>query len=162
MRECLQDVYDLPGLTELMRQLQTRADPAGRGRDGRAPSPFAQSLLFSYVGMFLYDTDAPLAERRAQALTLDTSLLAELMGSPDLRDLLDENSIAESIADAQRLSEPNARCSGPDQTHDLLREVGDLTTAEAVARGATEPDLAAAAGRPPGHLRSGSPASSAG
>ncbi len=141
MRECLQDVYDLPGLTEIMRQLQSRQLRLVEVETS-SPSPFAQSLLFSYVGMFLYDTDAPLAERRAQALTLDTSLLAELMGSPDLRDLLDENAIAESIADAQRLSETR-RVRGTDQTADLLREVGDLSTAEAVARGATEADLEA-------------------
>ena len=139
MRECLQDVYDLPGLTELMQQIQSRQIRLVEVETPTA-SPFAQSLLFSYVGMFLYDTDAPLAERRAQALTLDTSLLAELMGSPDLRDLLDENSIAESVADAQRLSEQR-RVRGADQVHDLLREVGDLTTEEAVARGATEQDL---------------------
>ena len=139
MRECLQDVYDLPGLTELMRQLNSREIRLVEVETA-SPSPFSQSLLFSYVGMFLYDTDAPLAERRAQALTLDTSLLAELMGSPDLRDLLDENAIAESIADAQRLSEQR-QVRGPDQTHDLLREVGDLSTAEALARGATEADL---------------------
>jgi len=139
MRECLQDVFDLPGLVELMRQLQSRQI---RLIDVETPtaSPFAQSLLFSYVGMFLYDEDAPLAERRAQALTLDTSLLAELMGSPDLRDLLDENAIAESIADAQRLAEAR-QVAGPDATTDLLREVGDLTTAEAIARGAAEVDL---------------------
>jgi ATP-dependent Lhr-like helicase len=139
MRECLQDVFDLPGLVELMRQLQSRQI---RLIDVETPtaSPFAQSLLFSYVGMFLYDEDAPLAERRAQALTLDTSLLAELMGSPDLRDLLDENAIAASIADGQRLAEAR-HVSGPDATTDLLREVGDLTTTEAIARGATEDDL---------------------
>ncbi|HJQ01530.1 MAG TPA: DEAD/DEAH box helicase [Jatrophihabitans sp.] len=139
MRECLQDVYDLPGLSELMRQIQSREIRLVEVETASA-SPFAQSLLFSYVGMFLYDTDAPLAERRAQALTLDTSLLSELMGSPDLRDLLDENAIAESVADAQRLSE-GRRVSGLDHTHDLLREVGDLSTAEAVARGASEADL---------------------
>jgi len=139
MRECLQDVYDLPGLAELMRQIGSREIRLVEV-ETPTPSPFAQSLLFSYVGMFLYDTDAPLAERRAQALTLDTSLLAELMGSPDLRDLLDEQAIADSIADAQRLTE-SRRVRGPDQIHDLLREVGDLTTAEAIARGATEPEL---------------------
>ncbi|MFL6162297.1 MAG: DEAD/DEAH box helicase [Jatrophihabitantaceae bacterium] len=139
MRECLQDVYDLPGLTELMRQIGSREIRLVEV-ETPSPSPFAQSLLFSYVGMFLYDTDAPLAERRAQALTLDTSLLAELMGSPDLRDLLDEQAIADSIADAQRLTE-SRRVRGVDQIHDLLREVGDLSTAEAVDRGATEPEL---------------------
>ncbi|MCW2523864.1 MAG: putative ATP-dependent helicase lhr, partial [Frankiales bacterium] len=139
MRECLQDVYDLPGLVELMRQLQSRQVRLVEVETA-TPSPFAQSLLFGYVGMFLYDADVPLAERRAQALTLDTSLLAELMGSPDLRDLLDEESIAASVAEAQRLSE-NRQVRGLDQVADLLREVGDLTTAEAIARGATATDL---------------------
>lgn len=140
MRECLQDVYDLPGLSELMRQIQSRQIRLVEVETAHA-SPFAQSLLFGYVGMFLYDTDAPLAERRAQALTLDTSLLSELMGSPDLRDLLDEDAIADSIADAQRLS-PGRQVSGLDHTHDLLREVGDLSTAEALARGAEPGELA--------------------
>jgi ATP-dependent Lhr-like helicase len=140
MRECLQDVYDLPGLSDLMRQIQSRQIRLVEVETASA-SPFAQSLLFGYVGMFLYDTDAPLAERRAQALTLDTSLLSELMGSPDLRDLLDEDAIADSIADAQRLS-PGRQVSGLDHTHDLLREVGDLSTAEAQARGAQPDDLA--------------------
>ncbi|MDQ1716698.1 MAG: ATP-dependent helicase Lhr and Lhr-like helicase, partial [Pseudonocardiales bacterium] len=139
MRECLQDVYDLPGLVELMRQLQSRQVRLV-DVETSMPSPFAQSLLFGYVGMFIYDADVPLAERRAQALTLDTSLLAELMGSPDLRDLLDESAIAESIADAQRLS-VNRQVKGIDPTADLLREVGDLTTDEAAARGAVPADL---------------------
>ena len=88
MRECLQDVYDLPGLRELMSEVRARrvrvveiATPS--------PSPFARSLLFGYVGMFLYELDAPLAERKAAALALDSTLLAELLGSEAIRELLD-------------------------------------------------------------------------
>ncbi len=139
LRECLQDVFDLPGLTELMRHLQDRSVRVVEV-ETTTPSPFAQSLLFGYIGMFLYDADVPLAERRAQALTLDTSLLAELMGSPDLRDLLDETAISDAIADAQRLSEQR-RVHGLDGAADLLREVGDLTTDEAIVRGAAAEDL---------------------
>ncbi|MGX7679916.1 DNA glycosylase AlkZ-like family protein [Jatrophihabitans sp. DSM 45814] len=139
MRECLQDVYDLPGLVELMRNLQSRQVRLV-DVETPTPSPFAQSLLFGYVGMFIYDADVPLAERRAQALTLDTSLLAELMGSPDLRDLLDDGAIAESIADAQRLSS-SRQVNGLDAAADLLREVGDLTFDEAAMRGASRHDL---------------------
>ena len=139
LRECLQDVFDLPGLTELMRKVQSRQVRLVEVETA-TPSPFAQSLLFGYVGMFIYDADMPLAERRAQALTLDTSLLAELMGAPDLRDLLDETAIEEAIADAQRLN-PTRHLSGVDGVADLLREVGDLTTTEVVARGGTEADL---------------------
>ncbi|WP_219414584.1 ATP-dependent helicase [Pseudonocardia nigra] len=140
MRECVQDVYDLPGLRELMADVRARkvrvvevATPA--------PSPFARSLLFGYVGMFLYESDAPLAERRAAALSLDSTLLAELLGSEAIRELLDPEVLAEVEASLQRLpAERHARDA--EGAADLLRFVGDLTTAEAAARGVREAWLA--------------------
>ena len=60
---------------------------SGRRRRRRA-SAFASSLLFDYVAAYMYDGDAPLAERRAQALTLDRDLLRELLGQEELRELL--------------------------------------------------------------------------
>ena len=90
--------------------------------------------------MFLYDGDAPLAERRAQALSLDSSLLSELLGSADLRDLLDGDAMAEVETQLQRLTESRA-AHGINGVHDLLRELGDLTTSEAITRGATAEDL---------------------
>src|SRR3954447_9691742 len=93
-------------------------------------SPFAQSLLFGYVGQFLYEDDAPLAERRAQALALDTGLLAELLGRSELRELLDAEAMAEVESELQRL--PTQRHPRDvDGASDLLRMVGDLTAAEA-------------------------------
>ncbi|MFN2593892.1 MAG: DEAD/DEAH box helicase, partial [Actinomycetota bacterium] len=78
-RECLQDVFDLPALTELMAQIQRREVRVVEV-DTPQPSPFASSLQFGYVSAFMYEGDAPLAERRAQALSLDRSMLAEIMG----------------------------------------------------------------------------------
>src|SRR3712207_3650833 len=102
MREVLQDVYDVPGLRELMTDVRSR-----RVRvvdvETPTPSPFARSLLFGYVGMFLYETDTPLAERRAAALSLDSSLLAELLGSEAIRELLDADVVAEVERSLQRL-----------------------------------------------------------
>src|SRR5690349_5792771 len=121
MRECLQDVFDVPGLVGIMSDLRSRTVRLVEVETPQ-PSPFARSLLFGYVGMFLYEGDAPLAERRAQALSLDTALLAELLGQAELRELLDADSV--------------------DSTADLLRLLGDLTTAEALARGATPAWLA--------------------
>ncbi|MGH3585871.1 MAG: DEAD/DEAH box helicase, partial [Pseudonocardia sp.] len=85
MRECVQDVYDLPGLRALMSDVQARTVKVVEV-ETPAPSPFARSLLFGYVGMFLYESDAPLAERRAAALSLDSTLLAELLGSEAIRE----------------------------------------------------------------------------
>ena len=140
MRECLQDVFDVPGLVGLMKDLASRAVRVAEVEVSQ-PSPFARSLLFGYVGMFLYEGDAPLAERRAQALSLDAGLLAELLGSTELRELLDAGAIATVAAELQRLPEER-HARGKDSVHDLLRGLGDLTTAEAVARGATAHDLA--------------------
>ncbi len=141
MRECLQDVYDVPGLVGLMRELGSRRVKLVEVETATA-SPFARSLLFGYVGMFLYEGDAPLAERRAQALSLDSAMLAELLGATELRDLLDADALAEVEREVARLT-PERRASGPDGVHDLLRAVGDLSTDEAVLRGATAQDLAA-------------------
>ncbi|MEO8889129.1 MAG: DEAD/DEAH box helicase, partial [Jatrophihabitantaceae bacterium] len=140
MRECLQDVFDVPGLVGLMRELAGRSVQLVEVQTPAA-SPFARSLLFGYVGMFLYDGDAPLAERRAQALSLDSALLAELLGASDLRELLDPDALAEVEAEVARLA-PDRHARGPDSLHDLLRGVGDLSTDEAIARGATPQDLA--------------------
>ncbi len=133
MRECLQDVYDVGGLRELMSDVRAR-----RVRlvevETQSASPFASSLLFGYVGMFLYETDAPLAERRAAALSLDSALLAELLGTEAIRELLDADVVASVERSLQRL-EPDRRARGIEDTADLLKFLGDLTTAEAAERG---------------------------
>jgi ATP-dependent Lhr-like helicase len=133
MRECLQDVYDLAGLRELMTDVRAR-----RVRvvdvETPTPSPFAKSLLFGYVGMFLYETDTPLAERRAAALSLDSSLLAELLGSEAIRELLDADVMAEIERSLQRL-DPDRHARHEEDAADLLRFLGDLTDAEAAQRG---------------------------
>ena len=87
-RECIRDVFDLPALTSIMAGIQRGAIRVTSVTSER-PSPYAASLLFSYVANYIYDGDAPLAERRAQALSIDQSQLEELLGDTDLRELLD-------------------------------------------------------------------------
>jgi len=135
MRECLQDVFDLPGLVALMSDIAARRVRVVEVETPE-PSPFARSLLFGYVGAFLYEGDAPLAERRAQALALDSALLAELMGQAELRELLDPAALAEVEAELAWLT-AERRVTTLDSLHDALRILGDLTTAEALARGAS-------------------------
>ncbi|WP_086821181.1 ATP-dependent helicase [Allokutzneria sp. NRRL B-24872] len=137
MRECVQDVYDLPGLRELMAEVRARKVRVVEVETPTA-SPFARSLLFGYVGMFLYETDAPLAERRAAALSLDSALLAELLGSEAIRELLDPEVLAEVEAQLQRLS-PERKARNLEDAADLLRALGELSTAEALERG-VEPE----------------------
>src|SRR6266571_2075123 len=132
MRECLQDVFDVPALTGLMRDLSGRRIRLVEVETATG-SPFARSLLFRYIGAFMYEGDAPLAERRAQALTLDSALLAELLGQADLRELLDAQIVAESQRDLQRLS-PGRQCSSAEQLADLIMGIGPLSAAEIAER----------------------------
>ncbi|MGH9164738.1 MAG: DEAD/DEAH box helicase, partial [Acidimicrobiales bacterium] len=131
-RECLRDVFDLPALVGLMADVRARRVRVA-AVETATPSPFASSLAFSYVASFMYEGDAPLAERRAQALTLDRRMLAELVGSDELRDLIDLAALAQLEAELQCLDESRWAAS-PDQAHDLLRRLGDLTEAELDAR----------------------------
>jgi ATP-dependent Lhr-like helicase len=133
MRECLQDVFDVPGLVGLMREIESRAVRVVEVETAQ-PSPFARSLLFGYVASFLYEGDSPLAERRAAALTLDTALLAELLGRAELRELLSGEVLEQVERELQRLT-PERRARDAEDVADLLRLLGPLTTSEAAARG---------------------------
>ena len=134
-RECLADVFDMPALQELLGDLRSRAVRLVVA-DTESASPFAGSLLFDYIAEFMYEGDQPLAERRAQALTLDRELLAELLGSAELRELLDPEAVALLELELQGLlGERFPRDA--DESHDLLRRLGDLSAGEAAARGVT-------------------------
>ena len=125
MRECLQDVFDVPGLTALMRDIAARQIRLVEVETPTA-SPFSRSLLFRYVGAFMYEGDAPLAERRAQALALDSALLAELLGQAELRELLDPLVVDETERELQRLA-PGRTCRNAEDVADMLRALGPLT-----------------------------------
>ncbi len=132
-RECLSDAFDMPALRELLTGVRSRAIRVVVADTDRA-SPFAGSLLFDYVGAFLYEGDQPLAERRAQALTLDRELLGELLGTEELRELLDADAIEQTELELQGLL-PERFPRDADEAHDLLVRLGDLSAAEAEARG---------------------------
>jgi ATP-dependent helicase Lhr and Lhr-like helicase len=131
-RECLRDVFDLPGLEALLRGLHTRELSLVEVETGRA-SPFASSLLFDYVATYMYEGDTPSAERRAAALSLDRDLLRELLGQEELRELIDPQALAEVEEDLQRVSE-RTQAHNSDALHDVLRAVGDLTADEVQVR----------------------------
>ena len=139
VRECVQDVFDVPALTGLMRDLAGRKVRLVEV-ETPAPSPFGRSLLFRYVGAFMYEGDSPLAERRAQALALDSSLLAELLGQADLRELLDPEVVEQTQNELQRLA-PGRACRDLEAVADLLRTIGPLSAAE-VAERCAEPGAA--------------------
>ena len=132
VRECLQDVYDLPALKDIAASVERRELRIVQTTT-QQPSPFAKSLLFGYVAQFLYEGDSPLAERRAAALALDSTLLNELLGRVELRELLDAKVIDATERELQRLA-PDRKVRGMEGVADLLRLLGPLTPEDVAAR----------------------------
>ena len=131
-RECVRDLLDLPAATGVLRQIE-QGGIRVTTVDSQKPSPFASALLFSYIANYIYEGDAPLAERRAQALAIDQSQLEEILGSTDLRELLDKAALAEVEGHLQSL-DPDYHARHADGLHDLLLKLGDLSAEEIRAR----------------------------
>ncbi|TFB56020.1 ATP-dependent helicase [Cryobacterium tagatosivorans] len=144
VRECLQDVYDLPALTVLAREIAARSVRLVETTTDAA-SPFASTLLFGYVAAFMYEGDSPLAERRATALSIDSALLAELLGRVELRELLDPAVMELTDLELQRVAE-GRQARGIEGVADLLRGLGPLTVDEVAAR--LEPEAPATLNAP--------------
>ncbi|HEY4227285.1 MAG TPA: DEAD/DEAH box helicase, partial [Candidatus Limnocylindrales bacterium] len=131
-RECLSDVFDLEALREILGGIERR-EITIHGVETTKASPFASSLLFDYVAAYMYEGDAPLAERRAGALALDRDLLRELLGQEELRELLDPEALADLELSLQSLTEER-QANSVEHLHDLLRRIGDLSAHEIAAR----------------------------
>jgi ATP-dependent helicase Lhr and Lhr-like helicase len=136
-RECLQDVFDVPAWIELLSAIRRREIHVVEV-DTASASPFARGLAFAYVAAYMYEGDAPMAERRAQALTLDRALLRELLGQDELSALLDPAVLDEVEAELQAL-DPERHVHHADGAHDLLRRIGDLDARELAARSDEDP-----------------------
>ncbi|MDG1785495.1 MAG: DEAD/DEAH box helicase, partial [Ilumatobacter sp.] len=141
-RECLQDVFDVPALREVLGDLRSRKVRVVSVDTGKA-SPMASSLLFNWIAAYMYEGDAPLAERRAAALALDRDLLRDLLGAEELRDLLDPEVLADVELQLQCLT-AGWRARSADELHDVLRKVGDLSAADIDLRCRSAADEAAA------------------
>ncbi len=131
-RECLQDIFDLPALRGVLAAIERREIRIVSVETRRA-SPFASSLMYDYIASYMYEGDAPLVDRRAQALALDRDLLRELLGAEELRELLDADALAELELELQSLA-GDRQAGSADAVHDLLRRLGDLRTDEVAAR----------------------------
>lgn len=132
LRECLQDVFDLSALREVMDGLASGSIKMSEVRTA-APSPFAAPLVFGYLGEHLYEGDLPHAERQASLLSVDPTLLGELLGTGAVENVLDTEVVARTVAELQRTAD-GWKARGAEGVADLLRELGPLTVEEIAAR----------------------------
>ncbi|MEO5509391.1 MAG: crosslink repair DNA glycosylase YcaQ family protein, partial [Longimicrobiales bacterium] len=141
LRSTLQDVFDVPALRDVLKQIES-GEVRVHEVETPTASPFARSLVFAYVAEYLYEGDSPAAERKAQALSVDFKLLRELLGEADLREMLDARIIAQVEDELQRRTE-GRRARDADEVHDMLRWLGDLGNDEVVERSGETLDVAA-------------------
>jgi ATP-dependent Lhr-like helicase len=137
-RECLQDRCDLSALQSILRDIREGRIEVREVETAR-PSPAARALAFEYTAAYLYQGDLPVAERRAQALSLDREALRELLGQEELRSLLDPAAIDAVERELQGL-DSERRVASAGALHDLLRRVGELTPRELRERSSGDPD----------------------
>lgn len=142
VREVLQDVYDVPALIETLRRLERGAVRIVEVTT-ETPSPFAATMLFSYTGANLYDDDQPLSDRRAAALSMDPALLAAVLGTVDLRELLDPEVIEEVESQLQHTA-ADRRVASAGDVADLLRLLGPVSVEALPARVREDVELNAA------------------
>ncbi|HKX26397.1 MAG TPA: DEAD/DEAH box helicase [Blastocatellia bacterium] len=121
IQDCLEEAMDIRGLENLLAAIE-RGEKTLIGRDLREPSPLAQEILSAQPYAFL--DDAPLEERRTQAVMsrrwMDPETAADL-------GTLDQTAIDQVREEAWPQAE------SPDELHDLLLQLGFVTTAEAEA-----------------------------
>lgn len=144
-RECLREGFDLPALAEVLQR--RRAGELGLVMvESPTASPLARALAFDYVAAYLYEGDAPVAERRAAALALDRGLLRELLGERELRQLLDPRVVSE-LEEELAGERPERRARDDDELVDLLARLGDQSRGELVRRVSEPAGLDAALAR---------------
>ena len=131
-RDCLRDVLDLPHLEEILSQIQ-RGDIRIVPIETIVPSPVAAGLLYQFISVYMYEWDAPKAERQMRALSLRREVLDDVLQGIELRDLLKPEAIAEVVARAQHTA-PGYQARSVEELALILHELGDLTEDEIVAR----------------------------
>ena len=134
-RDVLQDAFDMQGLRTVLDDIEKGAISV-HVVETKIPSPFASSLQFGFVMDWLYGDDTPRAEQRAALLSLDRSLLGEVMGEEAGDDLTLE-AIRQIVAERGGYA-PRRRARTVDELAHLLDRAGDLTPSELAARIATD------------------------
>ncbi len=84
----------MPALNEVMTGLRS-GTIALKDVETESPSPFAENILFGFVGTVMYQYDQPQAERSTQLLSLDSQMLERLLGTTDMAKVLNPDVIRE-------------------------------------------------------------------
>jgi ATP-dependent Lhr-like helicase len=136
-RDCLEDVMDLPHLEEVLAGIQ-RGDIQVVAVESLTPSPVAQSLLWDFISIYMYEWDAPKAERQLQALSVNRDLLQDLLTDVALDELLRPEAVEEVRGRLQHTI-PTAQARTVEELAVLFQQMGDLSAVEIAGRTTVDP-----------------------
>ena len=133
-RDCLRDVLDLPHLEQILDGIASgaiRVIPV----ESAVPSPVAMGLLYAFISVYMYEWDAPKAERQLQSLSMRGGLLDTLWSadSDATRPALKPEAAAEITAHAEKTAS-DALARSAEELAVYLVDLGDLTGEEVTAR----------------------------
>lgn len=130
-RDCLRDLWEMDRLLDLLGRMES--GKVGRVLERRrTPSPPAASLLFKFVAVYMYEWDAPRAERDLHAVAANRALLGEVLGE-SFDDGLRPEAAESARNDATRLS-PRRMARTAEELLLAIMENQDLTPSEARER----------------------------
>ena len=130
-RDCLRDLWEMDRLLALLGRME-KGEVERVLEKRRGPSPAAASLLFKFVAVYMYEWDAPRAERDLHAVAANRALLGEVLGE-SLDDGLRPEAADAARADATRTA-PRRMARTAEELLLSIMENQDLTPSEVLER----------------------------
>jgi ATP-dependent Lhr-like helicase len=127
-RECLEDALDYENFRRVLEGIES-GDIEMVEIERQTPSPFAAAFQFSFIASFLYDYDAPAAERAAQLLAVNREVLAGVLSPAEAARIIRPEAVESTEAELQFRTQVRRARSAEDLLEILVR-VGDLSPAE--------------------------------
>jgi ATP-dependent Lhr-like helicase len=98
----------------------------------------AQSLLWDFISIYMYEWDTPRAERQLQTLAASRELLQDLLQGINLAELLRPEAVREVVGRLQHTL-PTDQVRTREELAVLLQQLGDLSTVELAERATVDP-----------------------
>jgi ATP-dependent helicase Lhr and Lhr-like helicase len=132
VREVLHDVLDFPRFKELLRRILT-GDLRVHATESEVPSPFAASMLFDFMAVYMYEYDQARPDRLSQYVSVNRELLAEVVDLDTISSLIRPEAV-ETVERQLQHAADGTKARTSEELMEILLRVGDLTEEEIASR----------------------------
>ncbi|HTO95015.1 MAG TPA: DEAD/DEAH box helicase [Bacteroidota bacterium] len=132
VREVLHDILDFDHFMEVLRGIEGGTITVARAAT-EVPSPFAASLLFDFIAVYMYEYDQPREDRLSQYLAVNREILGELIDLDSVSTIVRPEALAAVEARLQH-SAAGTRARTAEELMEILLRIGDLSDGEIAER----------------------------